>query len=324
MKRIFLLLLMANLATANTAKDTVPAFVQRWAPAATGLGTGLGSGTCDACGCSASGGSMGFSSMLATQYVGIRYLNQRYESRDGIFNNSPIAKEKFNTWQLWSKFPISKKVQMIALLPYHAHERERVSGNESISGIGDFTVLAYFEAWKTKSDSTQWSHSVQLGGGVKAPTGKYDAANNAGSVNASFQIGTGSWDYLLAAEYSLNYQMGGLMLNGNYTFKTENNKDFRFGNQLNYGATFFYMFEPGRYKLMPQAGVAGEKYEANHQYGLTIADTAGDVLFGKLGVEASRGKFSAGLSTMLPMTQNLNGGMVDAKYRWSVNLNYSL
>jgi hypothetical protein len=29
---------------------------------------------CDACGCSASGGSLGFSSMLNSNFVGIRYL----------------------------------------------------------------------------------------------------------------------------------------------------------------------------------------------------------------------------------------------------------
>jgi hypothetical protein len=39
---------------------------------------------CDACGCSASGGSMGFSSMLNSNFIGIRYFNQSYSSRDGI------------------------------------------------------------------------------------------------------------------------------------------------------------------------------------------------------------------------------------------------
>jgi hypothetical protein len=29
------------------------------------------------------------------------------------------------------------------------------------------------------------------------PTGKFEEANNLGTVNQSFQLGTGSWDYLL-------------------------------------------------------------------------------------------------------------------------------
>jgi len=31
---------------------------------------------CDACGCSASGGSMGFASMLNPNFIGLRYFNQ--------------------------------------------------------------------------------------------------------------------------------------------------------------------------------------------------------------------------------------------------------
>ena len=50
---------------------------------------------CDACGCSASGGSMGFASMLNTNFVGIRYFNQSYKSTDGLYTNSP--------WDRWKK-----------------------------------------------------------------------------------------------------------------------------------------------------------------------------------------------------------------------------
>ena len=34
---------------------------------------------CDACGCSASGGSMGFSSMLNPNFIGVRYFYQSYQ-----------------------------------------------------------------------------------------------------------------------------------------------------------------------------------------------------------------------------------------------------
>ena len=75
---------------------------------------------------------------------------------------------------------------------------------------------------------------------------------------------------------------------------------------------------------MPQLGAAGEVYSGNYQHGQKLPDTAGNILFGKIGLEAGRGKFSAGMNLMLPITQNLTGGNVEANYRWSVNLNYSL
>jgi hypothetical protein len=65
------------------------------------------------------------------------------------------------------------------------------------------------------------AHTWQVGGGVKLPTGKYNTNNN-GSVNPSFQLGTGSWDYLLATEYIVRRKQFGLNTMLNYVIKTEN------------------------------------------------------------------------------------------------------
>jgi hypothetical protein len=52
--------------------------------------------------------------------------------------------------------------------------------------------------------------------------------------------------------------------------------------------------------------------------------TSGNALFGKIGFEVGLNAFSFGANTMLPIKQNLTGGNVEANYRWSINLNYSL
>lgn len=279
---------------------------------------------CDACGCSASGGGMGFSSMLNKNFVGLRYFYQSYTSRDGVFNNSPWIDENFNTLQIWARVPVYNNVQVSVQVPYHFHNRSLTSGYQEINGLGDVTVLGLYTVYQTAADSTTtYSHTLQLGGGVKAPIGQYDGANN-GSVNPSFQVGTGSWDYLLAAEYIAKHNNLGLNAMANYVFKTENNQQYRFGNQLNYAATLFYMVQGSTFTLVPQAGLAGEVYASNSQFNETLANTKGDILFGKLGVEAGLGNFSVGLNGMLPISQNLTGGRVEANYRWSLNLNYSL
>jgi len=309
MKKIFFLFLMIQLANANTPPPDFKRYLEDF--------------DCDACGCSASGGGMGFSSMIDRNFAGLRYFHQSYSSRDGIFNNSPWVDENFNTVQAWARIPVAKNLQVSALVPYHFHNRDRATGEQSISGLGDITVLGLYTIYQTQSDTTAFRHVVQLGGGVKAPTGKYDSANN-GSVNPSFQVGTGSWDYLLAAEYVITRNNLGLNTMVNYTFKTENSEKYHFGNQFNYATTVFYMMEGGKFTIVPQAGLAGELYAANKQYGEELPDTKGEILFGKLGVEAGVGKFSVGLNGMLPISQNLTGGKVEANYRWAVNLNYSL
>lgn len=282
-----------------------------------------GIGKCDACGCSASGGSMGFASMLNTNFVGIRYMNQKYKSNDGLYSNSPWYNENFNSIQVWARIPVTKKIQVSTLIPFHFNSRETATGNQEISGIGDLTILGMYQLYQTHKDSTFFAHTLQVGLGIKVPTGKYDDANS-GAVNPSFQLGTGSWDYLFATEYTIRRKKFGLNSMLNYVFKTENSKAYQFGNQFNYSETLYYLYEKNALSFAPQIGIAGEVYGSNYQHGQKLAKTSGDVFFGKVGFEIGRNKLSAGVNAMLPINQNLAGNRVESKYRLSFNVNYSL
>jgi hypothetical protein len=180
-----------------------------------------------------------------------------------------------------------------------------------------------YQLYQTHKDSTLFIHSLQAGAGLKIPVGKFDATNN-GSVNPSYQVGTGSWDYLLAAEYVIRRQKLGLNTLLNYVIKTENDKYYQFGNQFNYAGTFFYSLKRNAYSIVPQLGFAGEVYESNYQLGQKVRNTSGDIFLGKIGFEVGKDKLSLGANVMLPIAQNLTGGNVEANYRWSLNFNYSL
>lgn len=312
-----LTLLVGFSAFSFTVKDSISAFTfQRLAM--------MEDFDCDACGCSASGGSMGFGSMLNNNFVGLRYMKQSYTSRDGIFANSPWIDENFNTIQAWARVPVTDKIQISALVPYHFNERQLTAGTENIEGLGDITVMALYTVFETKKDSTFFTHKINLGGGVKLPTGKFKEANNLGSVNQSFQLGTGSWDFPIVSEYVIKHKNLGLNTTLNYIFKTENSKNYQYGDQFNYAGTFFYLFDLKSVQIVPQAGLAGEVYQTNQQHGLDLPNTAGDILFSKFGIEAGKDKFSVGINAMLPINQNLSSGNMEANYRWSINLNYTL
>jgi hypothetical protein len=215
-------------------------------------------------------------------------------------------------------------MQLTALLPYHDNNRELASGKEGISGLGDFTVMGMYTLMQPTMDSVAvYSHKVQFGCGVKASTGKYNVSNN-GTLNPSFQLGTGSWDYLLVTEYVVKRKQLGLNTALSYTFKTENQKQYQFGNQFNYGSTLFYLLDLDKIKFVPQLGIAGEVYESNKQVKQDVIGTKGDILFSKFGLEVGRNKFSLGLNFMKPISQNLTEGNVKSNYRLSINLNYSL
>lgn len=79
-----------------------------------------------------------------------------------------------------------------------------------------------------------------------------------------------------------------------------------------------------KFTVVPQVGFAGEVYESNYQLGQKVRNTSGDIFMSKLGFEIGKEKWSLGANFMLPITQNLTGGNVEAYYRWSFNVNYSL
>lgn len=281
---------------------------------------------CDTCGCGSSGGSMGYGTGLNTNFVGVRYINQQYRSRDGIFNDSPWVNENFNTVQVWGNFPITKKLLLNVIVPYQFHNRVMSDNNQqNISGLGDMSILGFYNVIKATPDSIvsiKPEYYLQIGGGVKLPTGEYEKANNEGSVNPSFQLGNGSLDYVLGVNYGFSYRNWGISTMVNYTIKTENPKQYHFGNQLNYGINAFKTYYVSNdVSLTPILGLAGENYATNKEFDLDVANTKGDIFLGKLSVEASYKRYSLGLVGMLPIAQNLNDNKVELKNRTSIYLN---
>ena len=261
-------------------------------------------------------------------FIGIRYIGQQYRSRDGIFNDSPWITENFNTMQVWGNVPITKRAILNVIMPYQHHNRVLPDQTEQkINGLGDISVLAFYDLLKRTPDSIisiTPEHYFQIGAGVKAPTGKYDRANNTGSVNPSFQVGNGSWDYIAAMNYGFTYRNWGISTLLNYTFKTENPKQYQFGNQLNYGINAFKTYYISDLALTPIFGIAGEHFEANKEYGEAVPNTKGSVFLGKVSLEASYNRIALGLAGMVPISQQLNNNKVELKHRLSVYVNINL
>ena len=55
-----------------------------------------------------------------------------------------------------------------------------------------------------------------------------------------------------------------------------------------------------------------------------MQETAGSILFSKIGFEWGIGKWSLGSNLLVPLRQNLIAGNVEAKLRFALNVNYAL
>lgn len=275
---------------------------------------------CDACGCAAGNGSSGFESLLNPQFIGIKYFAQHYKAKENLFTNELTQDQYFNTIQIWGKIPITEKLSVYGSLPFQFHEKKTLQGDIRINGIGDASLMGIYQILNSKNTF----HQLNGGFGVKIPIGKFDEKGISG-VNPSFQLGTGSWDYQLALNYKFQKNLFALIINTDYTIKTENKKHYQFGNQWNYAVTGFQRIWRNENSIISgKLGLQGEVYDWNKQFGEVMPRTAGSALYGKIGFEASYKKWSIGSEVMLPAYTNLASGDIEAKSRFGLFVNFGI
>lgn len=291
---------------------------------------------CDLCGCSTSSGSFGFGTLSNANFVGLRYIYQSYESKNGIYVNSPKTKEYFNTVQLWAQVPVYKNFYVSATVPYQDLKRQYEDRSEHIKGIGDITAIGWYKLQfkkrrnnnsedidYNKNPSDTSPHSLQLGLGIKLPTGKFEESLT-DRVNPGFQVGTGSFDGIVALGYSLGLDRFGVNTMATYFIKGNNKNDYQFGNQFSYALNAYYMFPFQKFNLTPFVGISGDSYGNIRQYGETLNQTDGDILNSNFGLEMTTKRLIFGANYVTPVSQNLYGGDVKSQNYVSVYLNYAL
>lgn len=291
---------------------------------------------CDLCGCSTSSGSFGFGTLSNANFFGVRYIYQNFESRNGIYANSPIIKEQFNTYQAWAQIPVYKSFYVSTTIPYQDLRRVYTDREEHINGLGDMNVIAWYKLQfnkkrETDSENVDYNnlaqeespHSFQFGLGLKLPTGEFEQRLT-NRINPGFQLGTGSFDGIAALGYNLGLDRFGINTLATYYFKGENKNDYQFGNQFSYALNAYYAFPFTSFNVMPFAGVSGDVYDSIKQYNETLADTDGYIVNSSLGVEVATKRFILGANYTLPLSQELFGDNVESKQRFSIYLNYAL
>lgn len=291
---------------------------------------------CDLCGCSTGSGSSGFGTLDNISFVGLRYMYQNYESKDGIFSNSPTSKEHFNAYQVWGRIPISKTVSFNIIVPYQDLYRDFEDRTEHINGLGDITVLGWYQLKffkKTKAhefDDTHEeeerelsSHRLNFGLGFKLPTGEFQERLT-DRINPGFQVGTGSLDAIFSVMHTYSKNKLGFNTSATYYLKTENKNDYRFGNQFSFSSNMHYNLPLKTAAFSPFLGISGDIYNDIKQFGESLPDTSGSIVNGTFGTEFMIHEFIIGANYTFPINQHLFGDNVTSKSRFIVYLNYVL
>jgi hypothetical protein len=288
---------------------------------------------CDLCSCTTSGGNSSFGDLSMSNFIGLRYIHQTFESKNGIFSNSPTSQESFDTYQIWGRIPLNKKLFLSAVVPYQNFTREFEGAKENIKGLGDINIMGWYQIQFYKKQSEEEvrlgaskklsNHSLNIGLGLKLPTGEFEQELS-DNINPGFQVGTGSLDLIASVAHGYKKNNFGLVSSLSYYMKSENKNNYQFGNQFSVSTNLYMSLQKKETLIKPFVGLSGDLYSGIKQYGEEIVDSDGSMFNGSVGSEFVKGNYLLGLKYTLPIKQDLFGGDVKSKNQIAMYFNYTL
>jgi hypothetical protein len=278
---------------------------------------------CDVCGPSASDNIFGLLPNYKARFIGFRYQFRTMQTEHPPlfeWEETRFAQDYFQTAEVWGRYGFfNGRLQLYGFLPYNIFQQEDNGTNYFAHGIGDLRVMAQWTVYETvDSAAYQWRHQLQLAGGVKLPTGARNRKSNNISLAANMQPGTGSFDFPLNLNYSLQYRKMGLNVESNLQINLSNPEGYRFGHRFSQNLRLFYRQELGQSLWLPSVGLNYQQMEVDRQNGQAVDFTGGQALWGTLGVDLFRPGFSIGLHAQKPIAQHLGDGFLKAKWQASL------
>jgi hypothetical protein len=178
--------------------------------------------------------------------------------------------EAFRVAELRGKYFLARRVELNAYLPF-VMNTSQISGRQlNASGLGDLTVFAGYHLIRNIETAGVQSRLI-VGGGVKLPTGNFRRQDEQGHRYPMLnQVGTGTTDGFVYANYIASYHSLGLSVNASYRRASENAYRNSIAPSTATFASLFYRLPLGTdWQVYPSAQLFYEK-------------TAGEMLEGQL------------------------------------------
>jgi hypothetical protein len=284
---------------------------------------------CDVCGSNALSPLLGIRSGLTQKQVGLRFqqhIIHAHLAPDG--QRTPLStQETYQSLDLFGSWQMAPRWKVMAQIPYQMQQREGIASGltQQKSGIGDATLLGFYQLFSTRpGTSSLWQQVLQVGAGVKLPTGAYESLETSDLLqsNNAFQLGSGSTDVLLQAHYELQLASWGLQTQILYQLATANRDAYRYGDKV-FGNVLLYRALPLSPKtwVAPHVGWQAEwqdRHTLDRQY--TLSHSGGSLHTAVIGADVRWNRLQWTAQYQAPITQDLAKGRVESKGRWSVQL----
>jgi len=291
-----------------------------------------------ACGCDM---LIAYQGIMPSDYkatIGLNFRQRSYQGAasthmhaDGTMHEHGQMKQTLINYEINYRFFLTKKIILTGNLPIANNQLSSSSMASDYKNVGmadPFLLLKYELISPNNTDNKINKQRLLIGSGVKLPLGKSysDISNNqvANENLLQLQTGSGSFDWMINANYQLRHKHIGLQGDVLYKKNFSNQLGYQKGNQLNTQVSYFYQKRWANYLLMPFIGSNLEVAALDKINKNTLDNTGGVNIYGNVGVEFYINKIALNFNYQQLIGQNLNGFQMKNKLRFNFGINYNL
>lgn len=284
---------------------------------------------CDVCGSSALSPLLGIRSGLTQKQVGLRFQQHVIHAHLGpAGQRTPLStQERYQSLDFFGSWEVAPRWKVMAQIPYQMQQRKGLASGASQqqSGVGDVTLVGLYQLFTSRPVSaSHGQHFLHVGAGVKLPTGAYESIQTSDLLqsNNAFQLGSGSTDVVLQAQYEFQKDSWGWQTQVLYQYATANRDAYRYGDKL-VGNVLLYRalpFNPNTW-VAPHVGLQTEwqdRHRLDKHY--TITHSGGSLHTAVVGADLRWDRLQWTAQYQAPIAQDLAMGRVESKGRWSVQM----
>ncbi|MBK7947043.1 MAG: hypothetical protein IPJ85_17805 [Flavobacteriales bacterium] len=237
-------------------------------------------------------------------------------------------RELYQVMELRADLWLTERFAVLAALPV-VNNYQAVEGiiRADLYGVGDPLVIARYLVANTRCTTTdeRTVHRLMLGAGAKMPLGRQDLTYRDAEVGHDLQPGTGTWDALISAEYSIRRDRNGASLTAIGRANSVNSEAYRLGHGISATAEAFRRFDLNDdLKLMPSLGVYHELSGKDADHGEAVAGSGSSTFFTHAGVRVWWRSWAFMGTFQYAFARQLGELMVPNRERLIIGLTYNL
>ncbi|MBI1225302.1 MAG: hypothetical protein GC192_08705 [Bacteroidetes bacterium] len=284
--------------------------------------TSFGQSCCNAGGLS-SCGSTGLLTNLRNNSIGLRFMAVPFET---TASGEESYRDNFLVAEFVGRYQVSSRIRVGIQQPYRWNYRQQTGQDELLHGLADTRLMGNY----TLLDNKQFAHTsliyLEMGAGLKLPTGKYDQSIYFRDLPGNLNLGMGNFGYLLQSNLVVFHKKMGVAHTLGVQLNGKSRDDYHFGHQFSSSLLLFRELALNeKNKLVPMAGISTEYFGKNHFPSGNFAEgSGGHGWLAQAGLNARFRVFQVSALTSLPIEQDYSQRAIVAKQRYSLELTYFL